>query len=208
MKLKLIAFSLFALAGTAFSAVTVNTRNFSSQTVGVPIVDGSGAALAVGSYFASAGYFTSTPEFETATASSLLALFNAVDSTPLGGTTFNGLWTGQDFNGASLGAAVGQDAYVLVGNNSTLASSTLIAVFDAGTTFVGPDTFGNSAQTLNATTAGQVVFGNVRGVTTQPNLSGAAFAQGVQLVAVAIPEPSAALLGAIGALGLLRRRRI
>lgn len=60
----------------------------------------------------------------------------------------------------------------------------------------------NSAS-LSDIGVGTSVFTGTAGVS-----SGANTASGIQLAYAAIPEPSAVLLGALGALGLLRRRRI
>lgn len=202
MKLALLV--LGAFASSAFGAVTVNIRNFSSTTAGLPVVDGSGAALAQGEFFASAGTFAPGTDFGSSW-DTVLAAFTPVDATPLGGLAFGGVFTGQDFNGASIGGAVGSAAYILIGNNADLGLSTMIAVLSGNTTYIAPDGFGNSAQTIEAFTSDRVVFGNVVPVTVQPGLTNAAFANGVQLVGV--PEPSIALLGGLGLLGLLRRRR-
>jgi hypothetical protein len=58
-------------------------------------------------------------------------------------------------------------------------------------------------QSFSLTSASVPTIGTLRSVTTQPLAPTNTFANGVVL----IPEPSAALLGALGALGLLRRRR-
>lgn len=205
MKLKIVALVFLGSASTVFAASTLSLRNFSSTTVGVPIVDSAGAAVDQTTIFANGGYFSTPLNFGTATFTDIRNAFVSIDSSPLTGGTRSGLFTGQTFDGTLPVGFAGKDAYIVVGNNTNFAAATAFAVFNAGTTFVAPDQFGNSAQTLSGTTVGTVVFGTVRSVTTQPTgLNSPAFASGVVL---AIPEPSAALLGAFGALGLLRRRR-
>lgn len=75
--------------------------------------------------------------------------------------------------------------------------------------YTGPGTPGSGALTLNPAFAGDTL-GIGTSVLAASSGSGATLtnASGFQLKAVTVPEPSAALLGAIGALGLLRRRRI
>lgn len=206
MKLKAIALVLIASASSVFGASTLNLRNFSSASAGLPIVDAAGDALAVGTFFANAGYFSTTLDFATATFEDIRTSFVGIDNTPVAAGTRSGLFTGQTFNGTLSSDLIGKNAYIVVGNNANLAEATLFAIFDAKTTFTGPDSFGNSNQTLDALAVDNIVYGLLTPVRTQPSgLNNAAFVNGVQLVAV--PEPSALLLGAVGALGLLRRRR-
>ena len=208
MKLKIAALALFASASSLFGASTLNLRNFSSATVGVPIVSSTGAAVDQTTLFANGGYFNTTMNFATATFTDIRSAFVSIDVSPLTGGTRSGLFTGQTFNGALPVGFAGKDAYIVVANNTDFSQATLFAVFNSGAVFTAPDSFGNSAQTIDGISTGSVVFGTVRSVTTQPTgLTGASFANGVVLVPTNVPEPSAALLGVIGALGLLRRRR-
>jgi hypothetical protein len=206
--MKNIVLTLLAMASTSFAASTVSLRNFSNATTGVPIVSALGAALPTASFAANAGYFNTTMDWASATTASIKAAFQGVDTSPLAAGTRSGLFTGQTLNGV-LGAAAGKAAYVVIADTVDFSAATVFAVFNANAVFTAPDTFGNSAQTLDALNPANVVFGVTRSVTTQPSgLTGAAFTTGVTMVAAAVPEPSAALLGAIGAIGLLRRRRI
>jgi hypothetical protein len=103
-------------------------------------------------------------------------------------------------------AFAGQNAYVLVGNAATFAAATEFAVLRTNFVFSAADdsvptpitftvTPGNSALIIGNPVA------NVPTTTTDTSIN-----PGWQTV-VLIPEPSTALLGLIGALGLLRRRR-
>lgn len=207
MKIKAILFAIVGLASSAFGASTLNLRNFSSATVGVPIVDASGAALAPGSFFLNGGYFNTTVNWATATPETIKSTFVGIDNSPLSGGTRSGLLTGQTFNGALPVGFAGSAAYLVFANNADFSLATAFAVFNANVLFTAPDALGNSAQTLDALNSNNVVFGTVRGVTTQPTgLTGAAFTNGVVMVG-AIPEPSTALLGLLGIAGLIRRRR-
>jgi MYXO-CTERM domain-containing protein len=208
MKLSVIApiVSLVLLAASN-AAVTINIRNFSSATVGVPIVSSTGTPVDQGGAFASAGIFGAGVNFTTMTATQVLGLFTSLDATPVAlNANFDGLFSGADLpNLAYPGAFAGQNAFILVGNNSTLANSTLIAVYNTATLFPTPDGVGNAAATLSATTPSSWVYGIQRTVTTQPSLTNAAFTTGIEMTSV--PEPTAALLGVLGVFGLVRRRR-
>ncbi len=207
MKIKLFAITFgvaAATVGASNAASTVSAKNFTSASVGNPIVDSAGVPAALNTIWASAGIFSTVPVWATASVSSILSAFTAIDSTPLVNSTFTGLFTGNDLaNGSYPANFSGASSYVLVGNSSTLANSTKLAVYRTGATFTAVDGAGNSNVALSATTPANWVFGTTRSVTTQSTLNNSAFTTGVTLV----PEPSTALLGAIGALGLLRRRR-
>ncbi|MGC4015395.1 MAG: PEP-CTERM sorting domain-containing protein [Luteolibacter sp.] len=217
-------FSLLAFSGMASATVTVVEKNFTSASVGIPIVNAAGVPAALNTVYASAGIFTTVPNFSTATAAQIVAAFAPIDSTaattgagptagsyagstPISNTTYTGLFTATDYSAANYwnGTSVGADIYILVGNNADLSLATQVAVYKGGT--FQALVAGNAANTVNATTLGSWVYGVPTAVSTQTTVPGSAFTQGIQLTAVAVPEPSAALLGAFGALALLRRRR-
>jgi len=217
MKIKSLSF-LIALGLAAISNAAV-TFNFATQTGsangpnGLPIVDASGAAIlnSTNSIFASIGYLTAGGD---STAQSVLSRFVALDSTPLipslvtGSTPRNGLINGADYTSATNiypAGFQGKTAVVLIGNSSVLSSSTSIALFTFGA-FEAPDGLGNKVQSFALTSASVPTLGTVTAVTSQP-VAGNTFVNGVSLVPVAIPETSTSLLGALGALALLRRRR-
>lgn len=208
MKVKATLLAVLALASSAFGASTLNLRNFSSATVGVPIVSSEGASLTPGTFFANGGYFNTTMDWGTATAATIKAAFVSIDNSPLSGGTRSGLITGQTFNGVLPVGFAGSPAYVVFADAADFSAATVFAVFNANAVFTAPDVVGNSAQTLDALNSANVVFGTVRSVTTQPsNLTGANFSNGVVMIGAAVPEPSIALLGALGVFGLVRRRR-
>jgi len=208
MKIKNILAALALTVTASFGASTLNISNFSSTTVGLPVVTSTGSAAAVGTYYANPGFFTTTINWSTATASSILAAFTSIDASPLTGTTRTGLFTGQTFNGSLPVGFAGTPAYVVIADNSNFSLATKVAVYSAGVNFTAPDGAGNSAQSIALVDSTKIVFGTLTPVTTQPsNLSGANFSSGVQLIAAAVPETSTSLLGALGALALLRRRR-
>lgn len=206
--MKSIIAAILVTVPSLYGASTVNISNFASATSGLPIVSSTGAALTVGTFNANAGYFSTTVDWGTATAATIISAFVGIDASPLNTGTRTGLFTGQTFNGALPVGFAGKQAYVVVADNANFLLATKFAVYEAGVAFTAPDTAGNSAQSIAMLDSSKVVFGNVLNVSSQPsNLTGAAFAKGVELVTVMVPETSTALLGALGALGLLRRRR-
>jgi hypothetical protein len=99
---------------------------------------------------------------------------------------------------------IGQGVYLFAGNAATLAGSTEWALLQVGTFIADnpPAIIQYTADALVAsTTPGNIVFGSLGSATD-------IFGTHTTFQLAAVPEPSAALLGALGALGLLRRRRI
>jgi len=206
-----ITASLLTFASATKAAVSVSIKNFTSTSVGTPIVNAAGVPVASTTIFASAGIFTTLPDFSTATASQVLADFTAIDNTPVAGfASSQGVFTANDLSGGTYPAGFsGANAYVLVGNNSTLANSTVIAVYHlAGQVFTPVDGFGNATVAIAANATAGWVYGTVTPLSAQPTGIGTTtYTQGIQLISSPVPEPSAALLGMLGGLALLRRRR-
>ena len=222
MKNKLIQLlSVIALATSAQAAVTFTFANYTGSTSGpngLPIVDSSGFAItnASNSIFASLGYLTAGGDN---TAASILSRFVPIDGTPTNVTSSPnrpGLFGAQDYNSASNvypAGFQGQVAVALVGNNANILSSTAIAAFTFGgvNTYQAPDPVTLArVQSFQLTSASTPLLGTLTPManttTAQPNNATTnPFVNGVQLVP--IPETSTSLLGAIGALALLRRRR-
>jgi MYXO-CTERM domain-containing protein len=101
---------------------------------------------------------------------------------------------------------LGKTLYVFIGNGATLESSSQFAVLQSVET-VGADNpvDNNNIKFVTSTP----IFGGYSTGTydgTPFGLDSSVSAQAVNLVTV--PEPSAALLGGLGALALLRRRRV
>ena len=210
------------MASSSYAAVTFS---FATQTGsangpnGLPVVDASGAAIlnSSNSLFASIGYLTAVvnPVVDN-TIAGTLARFVSIDNTPIttnlvsGTTPRNGLFNAQDYSSATNiypAGFQGQTAVVFIGNNSVIKDSTSVAMFTF-TEFLAPDGLGNRVQSFALTSTSTPTIGTLRSVTVQPfedNNALSNFAQGVMLAPV--PETSTSLLGAIGALALLRRRR-
>jgi hypothetical protein len=203
---------------------------------GLPVVDSAALPIlnSTNSVFASLGYLTAGGDNS---AQSVLSRFVAIDGTPLTpsltqtvsavGYPRNGLISGNDYSDAGtvlpanyVANFQGKTAVVLIGNNANLSLSTAIAAFSFNGVFGTPDGLGNLSQSFNlqsgtltgATSvnayANTALVGTIVNIAGQPvTATGAnnSFTKGIQLAP--IPETSTSLLGAIGALALLRRRR-
>lgn len=221
MKNKLFALmALVALATGSQAAVTFtlagNTGSANGPN-GLPVVDSTGSAIlnSTNSVFISIGYLNAGGDN---TAASVLSRFVAIDSTPVVPTSGrNGIFNANDYsNAANVYPAgfQGKTAVMLIGNNATIANSTAIVAFTFGA-FGDPNpTTGALVQTFALTSASSPLVGiitpmasNTTGGAGQPSAT-SLFTNGVQLVSIVpVPETSTSLLGAIGALALLRRRR-
>jgi len=98
-------------------------------------------------------------------------------------------------------ALIGRMLYSFAGNNAVLKDATMVSLNEV-TPFVADDPASNFYTTNPS--GRQILIGNVTQITGDFGL-GSGIHNRLQLVP--IPEPSAALLSAIGVLGLLRRRR-
>jgi hypothetical protein len=161
---------------------------------------------------ATIGYFTSGYTI-TGVAATDLAAFTIVTSAEIGGASVD---LGGAFAGYAQSDAVdvgtittgnvllNRPVYSFIGNLATLASSNAWILIQVGTITddvpTANDYSSNPAANLPVAGYGQV----------GPGFTGNAGGQGSSTYSTLqfIPEPSAALLGAFGVLGLLRRRRI
>lgn len=220
MKIKQTLLLFAALVVPASAAVTLNTQFGSAfNSSGVAVADGTLWALVVDTN--NDGIFTgfSNNGSLAGNAAAANTFFTGNQSLSLG-TVLNGntVFALGGFNAA--GPGITADTVVLnYGTNGTAAALSYAFYWFPGATYSGPgvQTIGSQVGGLNTTSnngifdAGMVLpndgslistgAANVDGGGTIPD----ATFQAVNLTV--IPEPSAALLGAIGALGLLRRRR-
>lgn len=128
-------------------------------------------------------------------------------SSSLGGS-FAGYTEYEPIDGSPLltgNALIGRTLYSFIGDGATLGGSVEMALISMGllqNEDGGELDFASNPQLR----AGDPLIGSLGSATG--NLGGQGEGTYVTLKMTAVPEPSAALLGAIGALGLLRRRRI
>lgn len=158
------------------------------------------------------GIFTST-DAELMAATSLTSLVNAFSIFGSPGT-FNaagptgqlGLF-GRNTSTTVAGSAFdGKSIYAFAGNGTTFANSTELAIIKSQTMFAAAQDQIPTAATVTLTMATtSLIWGvkleNLKTTTADVSVTPA------WGMAMAVPETSTALLGALGALGLLRRRR-
>lgn len=194
------------------SAYTVSFLNVASaDSTAVPVVDNTGAPIALGSGFVAAGTFASVPG----------SIDEVRSFTPFGdgNSAFsNSIGVGGFFDGnrsapipaGTVDAPVGASVYLVIGDGADLASSTEFAVFDPGLVFGTENAVGAGALDIiidsDALTPDSLVYGNI--ITDVDLEIGVTFAEGIQLSnGAVIPEPSTSLLAALAGLALAARRR-
>lgn len=191
------------------SAYTVSFLNVNSaDSTAVPILDNTGAPIALGSGFVSAGTFATVPG----------SIDEVRSFTPFGdgNTAFsNSIGVGGFFDGnrsapipaGTTDAPVNQSVYLVIGDGADLASSTDFAVFDPGLVFGTENAVGAGALDIiidsDSLTADSLVYGTI--VNNVDTGIGVIFTEGIQIGAV--PEPSTSLLAALAGLALVARRR-
>ncbi|MES2476798.1 MAG: hypothetical protein V4640_13525 [Verrucomicrobiota bacterium] len=218
MKLK-ITCAFLALAGTSFGAL-VSLSSVGSNYNGTDdygILLSNGTPVAQGAGIARAGYFTISDSLVASLAGSgdYATLFATGNFVTVTSDDFTGINAAYGANAGFVSGSISN--YDAAGRNNTLycyfTSGTDLGLIKTTSTLV-PDLGGTSPEfsyLLNfATGVGQgTALIGAAGPTYQVAYNGLGPAptnvQSFQLAAV--PEPSAALLGALGALGLLRRRR-
>ena len=156
-----------------------------------------GFYIAVGTY-ATEPVISNIAQFQSAVSN--FQVFASVNSptsgTTLGSVTGSFVATDAAFNSVAL--------YFLIGNGTTKENSNAFAILKgdpAGFTF--PATAGQPSGSGTVTLTGAAVASPIGIAGTETDIAGGADT----LVLAAIPEPSVALLGALGILGLVRRRR-
>jgi hypothetical protein len=196
---------------TATSAGVANKDGLQFQSSSVAAFTSAGPAVV------SFGYFSIT-DLEIGAATSMSTLTSAWKQWNGATTTFAAPGPSQ-FRGVFSSAATARDLslpansdfasknmYVLIGNGTTYANSDQALVLKTSFIFdpleTGPTAFSKTITTLNSS----ALFGS-QVLDVRTTATDASATPGWRTAAF-VPEPSAALLGAIGALGLLRRRRI
>jgi len=213
--MKPLHYILFA----CFAATSAHAGTISLDT----LVDGNGndyvfrdmAGVNMSSGIVTVGVFSTLSDGVVAS-QSFSTLAN--DFTVLGSDLFNDIdppftepvagMTSIDTNYGAPGANQGKTIYVLVGNNSASLSSSSQFFLLRTTSVIDADAPSDS-NTLSLATS-TVVFGTQQnnGVYDGDSISLSSSQPATNAInMVAVPEPSAALFGALGMMGLLRRRR-
>ena len=209
MKSKLISFAavLVMVTNSSMAATTITVASLGASSL--LVTNSSGTVYSGGSW--GVGVFAPGTDF-SGEPSTLLSAFNQAGNTAAF-SAFPGVFgaAGGAVVTANLpttvtGPFVGNPMFVIVGNAPTLAGSTDFIVTNSGVNFT------QEVEGVGGNISALFKNGTVlRGIGTTVNGgSGPTAGQNGQpgITFGVIPEPSAALLGALGALGLLRRRRI
>lgn len=226
MKLKLIiATALIAVSANSYAAIFVVSNVVAGtaltdalfQNTSTPGVVGNSGATGtlMNGGIVTLGYFATNAFVPSSNLNSIgttIAGFTVVatgipgtSSDDLGGS-FAGFVQSEAFPGGQItgvNALIGRTLYVFAGNNTSLALSTAWGLKAVNT--IVDDVPNETTYLANPLGGAAPVIGTIGSFIGNPGLQGAGTFNTLQLAA--IPEPSTALLGAIGALGLLRRRR-
>jgi MYXO-CTERM domain-containing protein len=222
MKLKLIAATALIAASSHSSAAIYYVSNLvtgggssealyqSAGLANAPLLDGGIIALG---YFPSNAY---VPSSSLANIGTTISDFTIVASALAGSASAQLAGPGAPgyVDAAMVDTAgipsnsplVGRALYVFAGSASTLGTSTAWALKQVAT--YADDEAAENEYFANPKGGAAPVIGTIGSFTGNPLPDlGAGTTTFSTLQLVAVPEPSAALLGALGALGLLRRRR-
>ena len=212
MKIKIaFAAALMAMASNSNAAVYTVSNVATGYGYSDALIQLEDNSLASGG-IAALGYFSAAPSGDLANIATTISNFTILASALTGSysETLGGSCAGYvdtTIQGAAViepSSLIGQSLYFFVGNASTLAASTQWALVQVAT-ILSDDPFeqGYVAQPYGLTP----IIGTIGSYTGNPSIiEGTDTFTTLKLVS-AVPEPTTALLGAFGALGLLRRRR-
>lgn len=216
-----VILTLNAMAGTV-SIQSITDGMGGTTTPGeTMILSVGGSPLASG--FAGGGYFSITDaEVNLAVSSSNFALlaqsfvsiasdnFASGVNTVFGAGNIPGFYAANPVSYGAPGSLLGKTLYTFIGDGASLLASGAFALYRHADTIDADLPFedGNSLLLANGTLlVGTTGTGTYNSTGINPDSGSANQSVGTIRLVQAIPEPSTALLGAIGALGLLRRRR-
>ena len=217
-----ISLSLIAVTAPVFGA-SISLNNVGATAPTSLAIAYANSSTAASGGIAAAGYFATLTDSQVVSLSAdianigtLVSDFVVVGSTTLdsafgGGAPGAGLFDA-NFLGVSLpnSTLAGRGLFTFLGNAATLAASDQWLLWDNGAVIDAQDTpaLPDSNSLLMAQEGSALIAGGT--TTVNVDLSGIGGPASFQLNAIqlaVVPEPSVALLGALGVLGLVRRRR-
>jgi len=221
--MKSIIYSSILLSSAAhcFATSNLSISNLVSGNEFPILINGIGIQEGQGSI--AIGTFTDTSIFSNITSSNDIlsnflqfnteVSFNPTTNDPFGGIGIDEGFFSQDVTGEMLvdgGDFVGNTAFFVFGDASTLSGSNAFAVVETNDVFV-EDVLGVAEPQIN-TVGSTLVFGEFVDYTPSAGNAGvlgtAINNQGINLIApVPIPEPSSSVLIGLGSLALLSRRK-
>lgn len=218
MKLKLVTAAALIAASTYSNAAIYYVSNLVTGLGSSEALYQNGDDTLLNGGIVALGYFGTNayvPSSSIAAIQTTIADFTTVAFALAGSDSFQLSLTGNPgyvdaaavdtANISSTDPRVGRALYVFVGNNATLAGSTAWALKQVATLF--DDEAGEQEYFANPLGGAAPIIGSIGSFTGEPFPSLEAGSSTFSTLKL-VPEPSAALLGALGALGLLRRRRI
>ena len=212
MKKQITTLLITVICALPIYGFTVSTTNLvdTSSDGALPVVDTSDTQITHLGGVLATGYFATVADGDLATTefSSLLADFDQLGGSLAFDNSFNIDALFDVSLGDAIGAGsdfIGKSVYIVMGNGSSLATSSELAVFKDSSLTFDEDT--NSPGGSVVITPGDLPSGLLVGSIGGPEtVSGTTFDNSI-ILAQNIPEPSVTILGLLGMLGLLRRRR-
>lgn len=208
-------FTVFALiVSTGFvSAASISGFNYIDEFSN-PIVDSTGVVIPGDSGFVGLGYFTVTDAtLQSYTLSSSIDAAFVMGASSQFGAGFGSAGAGlYALSGSPLSVSFnGQTLYTIMSNASTIGASTQFLIIKSTVTILADPSITPAAVVKNGGigNVASVLVGNYGTFNADLGFGGGSIPAYSMLAGFTpVPEPSAALLGAVGALALLRRRRI
>lgn len=205
MKLRSIIATVALAASAKAATITVTNVDFGLTNA---VVSEAGTAYANSTGIIAIGVFSTLTDLDISSATSVATLagdFKTFGTTAQFGAGFGLAGTYQfETTGATPGVdGFAGNIYTFIGNGATLAASTEILVYKNESTFVADPGASDPALLSDTLDSGTLLLGGFNNYSEDIGLGPAPAYNTVNL----IPEPSVALLGALGVFGLLRRRR-
>jgi len=182
----------------------------------VPLVQGEGS-IAVGLFDSTASLVTRNDILSAFTQFGTTGAFNPED---LSFGSFDGGFFSLDITGPTIDTNspfLNQIATFVIGDSSTLESSSSFAIFTSEDTFQPPPTdfLGSTTIAIDSNDTSRLILGEIVTFTPSPANTAALIdigispvpTQGINLELVPIPEPSSSVLIGLGSLALLSRRK-
>ncbi len=223
-KLLILASAIASITGLNAGVIAATNINLAGPGDTIITLNGTNTPLATG--FVSAGYFTAgfdvAANLTTSLASKDFTPFvnnwNSLITAPfydennVGANAFGYYSANVDYGNPGASAPLGSILYTFIGNQATLALSANVLMGGQLALLQSPETINGDTPTPDSNTlspeTSTLRLGSNGGIINYdftPAGGSPGMTPSIQLYGV--PEPSAVLLSAIGALGLLRRRR-
>lgn len=209
--LQAFVLSLFVSSANAAVITATNFTDFPSTNY---ISNDSGVAL--NNTFVAVGFFSTLTDtdLQNLTPTSFSQIISGSAFTQFAGSIGwlgAGVYQGDATAAINIGSQfIGKSIYTLIGNAATLGTSTELLIAKHSSSFAADaPTYSANAYLDVSTASGTVLWGSVNKFTTDlSGFGGSVTAPNFSTLAAVVPEPSRAMLAAMGLFaGLVRRRR-